>query len=757
MWVYNLPDVCRREGAGHVRLLDAGTGRRLAVERHQGLPHRLRKGHGAADTEDFSEFLLNGFPIRICNRKQQLFNKMRWLKTILYLSLFSLGSTQRARKPVAKVTDPYPKQTSFVRVFDNKFVTDDCKEYFFTGFNAWELIESAIGFPKVLPDDLSFLGDKNLLEYILDICVQTGLNVVRLFGHGTTSDISTQRYCCPGEYKEEVLQGLDYILDQAAQRDLKVILTFGDNWRSDFPDTVMYYVNNSDTATTQDDFWLDPTTKQMYKNHIAFMTSRVNSFNNRTYRDDPTIFAWNVINEPRCRSEECKRGNLLSEWIHEMAGFIKSVDPNHMVTVGEEGFYKPGCEQEYNPGTWASNNGQDSLLDHSSEHIDFVATHVWPDNWGRVDEEFLLNWLKAKKQDADILQKPLVIEEFGKATESMTDADEIANVRDPVYSTVYQHIEESFNENGYLRGGLFWTFNYGQPHEWSFGYGIRLGDSTWDYIQAHARLIAIKALAATPVEGCVPGRGAISTFTTERPEFFAQENPATCCDEDCGAMYGWIQGDIVSTTVTGSLAECCATCIEDAGCNGYNWCSCRGGCSGYDYQTCILKAVPFPQLPISSINEEDLKFLGGIPNVNYVPFTQCQFDYPCADPPYTCNARQFQRTIQCPTEDCNVFRGNLQGKTVVPDVAADTGLAVYTAAQCCEACKNTEGCNTWVYCNDPSGCDGYQPKLCALKYIDFEANPELTSKADDIFQVWLSGFLYDGELYEPETKSSRLN
>eukprot|EP01023_Acetabularia_acetabulum_P044570 TRINITY_DN4479_c0_g1_i2.p2 TRINITY_DN4479_c0_g1~~TRINITY_DN4479_c0_g1_i2.p2 ORF type:complete len:197 (+),score=28.51 TRINITY_DN4479_c0_g1_i2:167-757(+) len=169
-----------------------------------------------------------------------------------------------------KTVDPYPRQTGFVRVFDNKFVTDNCKEFFFTGFNAWELIEGAIGFPKVLPEDTSFLGDQNLLEYIFDICKATGLNVVRFFGHGTTSDISTQKYCCPGEYKEQVLQGLDYILDQAAQRDIKVVMTFGDNWRSDFPDTVMYYVNNSETAKTQDDFWKDETTKQMYKKHNRF-------------------------------------------------------------------------------------------------------------------------------------------------------------------------------------------------------------------------------------------------------------------------------------------------------------------------------------------------------------------------------------------------------------------------------------------------------------------------------------------------------
>lgn len=31
--------------------------------------------------------------------------------------------------------------------------------------------------------------------------------------------------------------------------------------------------------------------------------NRVNTFNNITYKDDPTIFAWELMNEPRCPSD----------------------------------------------------------------------------------------------------------------------------------------------------------------------------------------------------------------------------------------------------------------------------------------------------------------------------------------------------------------------------------------------------------------------------------------------------------------------
>ena len=66
-----------------------------------------------------------------------------------------------------------------------------------------------------------------------------------------------------------------------------------------------------------------------------------------------------------------------------MAKYLKKADPNHMITVGEEGFYTKGSAGEaVNPGTgWASLTGQDFIANHASPAIDFAAAHIWPDNW----------------------------------------------------------------------------------------------------------------------------------------------------------------------------------------------------------------------------------------------------------------------------------------------------------------------------------------------------------------------------------------
>ena len=45
-----------------------------------------------------------------------------------------------------------------------------------------------------------------------------------------------------------------------------------------------------------------------------------------------------------------------------------------------------------------------------------AGIHMWSDNWGRTDVPFAEGWLLAHMQDAALINKPLVLEEFGKAS-----------------------------------------------------------------------------------------------------------------------------------------------------------------------------------------------------------------------------------------------------------------------------------------------------------------------------------------------------
>lgn len=73
----------------------------------------------------------------------------------------------------------------------------------------------------------------------------------------------------------------------------------------------------------------------------------------------------------------------LQDWIEDMATFVKSMDKNHLLTVGLEGFYGPTTpgKLSLNPGEWASEVGTDFIRNFKIPNIDFASVHVYPDHW----------------------------------------------------------------------------------------------------------------------------------------------------------------------------------------------------------------------------------------------------------------------------------------------------------------------------------------------------------------------------------------
>ena len=85
---------------------------------------------------------------------------------------------------------------------------------------------------------------------------------------------------------------------------LQVIMAFVDNW----VEGVDLYTAWAG-ATNHVDFFTNPAVKQLYKDNVKALTSRINTINGRKYGEDPTIFAWDLINEPRCDTA-CPPGTI---------------------------------------------------------------------------------------------------------------------------------------------------------------------------------------------------------------------------------------------------------------------------------------------------------------------------------------------------------------------------------------------------------------------------------------------------------------
>lgn len=66
-----------------------------------------------------------------------------------------------------------------------------------------------------------------------------------------------------------------------------------------------------------------------------------------------------------------------------MANYTKTVDTNHLVTIGYEGFWgEYDADVTYNPGNgWAGITGQNFTQNIGHDEIDFAEIHYWPDEW----------------------------------------------------------------------------------------------------------------------------------------------------------------------------------------------------------------------------------------------------------------------------------------------------------------------------------------------------------------------------------------
>ena len=256
-------------------------------------------------------------------------------------------------------------------------------------------------------------GTRAHVDEVLEDAADMGLKVIRAWAFNDGAGEWNALQTAPGVFVERVFRGLDYVIYKAGQVGLRLILPFVNNW-DDYGGMSQYIAwdpiygtNSAQVATKHNDFYTDADTRRWYKSYVHTLVNRTNTYTGVKYKDDPTIFAWQLANEPRATGD--RSGNVLQRWMQEMSTYIKRVDPNHMLTTGEEGFYSGRS------GGWKydGSEGMDFIRNHRIAEIDFATVHLYPDQWG-LNYNTSLAWYQEHINDArNILGKPLLLEEFG--------------------------------------------------------------------------------------------------------------------------------------------------------------------------------------------------------------------------------------------------------------------------------------------------------------------------------------------------------
>jgi mannan endo-1,4-beta-mannosidase len=245
------------------------------------------------------------------------------------------------------------------------------------------------------------------------------------------------------------MQRLDFVVAEAAKRNIRLILPLVNNW-NEFGGMNQYVRWRG--GQYHDEFYTDATIKGWYKAWISHLLNRTNSITGIKYKDDPTILMWELANEPRCiggggangypRSPNCTTTTLVS-WAGEMSRYIKSLDRNHLVSVGDEGFL---CLPNATDWTENCNDGVDSYAFAALPHVDAMSVHLYPDSdsWGKTPE-WGTDWILKHVQKAKKLRKAVYLGEFGTKAKG---------VRNPVY---FEWTRALFFSGA--NGGLYWILS----------------------------------------------------------------------------------------------------------------------------------------------------------------------------------------------------------------------------------------------------------------------------------------------------------
>jgi mannan endo-1,4-beta-mannosidase len=272
--------------------------------------------------------------------------------------------------------------------------------------------------------------DRARMPETMTEAAREGLRVVRVWAHGEGGEDSSIKSVGgdradwprthpfrfnPEQWNEDEFVHLDRVISEAARHHIRVQLTLVNWWRdtggvtqylkwagiNDAADDTKPYGINVERAML---FYTNEQTRRLYREHVEKIVTRRNSVTGTLYRDDPTIMGYELMNEAQAVTG---RWSERRAWVAEMSAYIKSLDPDHLVTPGTWGYRTSWERREW-------------LEEHRLPTIDYCDVHNYPrdDHDSFVDSpEALGQFIDNRAAASFSLKKPLMLGEFGMGPE----------------------------------------------------------------------------------------------------------------------------------------------------------------------------------------------------------------------------------------------------------------------------------------------------------------------------------------------------
>ncbi|EQB50640.1 hypothetical protein CGLO_09896 [Colletotrichum gloeosporioides Cg-14] len=293
---------------------------------------------------------------------------------------------------VQSLAVPKPRQVgSFPSASGTRFTIDGQTKYFAGSNSYW----------------ISFLTNNADVDLVMDNVAKSGLKIFRVWGFNDVNTIPGNnqvwyQYLSASGSQINTgangLQRLDAVVSAAERKGVKLIINFVNFW-DDYGGFNAYV---KAFGGSKESWYTNAAAQAQYQAYVRAVVNR--------YKSSSAIFAWELANEPRCKA--CST-DVIYKWAESTSKFVKSLDSNHMVTLGDEGMGLPGdgsYPYQYGEGT-------DFVKNLGIKTLDFGTFHMYPDHWGVDLKTWSPGWIKSHGEACAKAGKPCLFEEYGSLSD----------------------------------------------------------------------------------------------------------------------------------------------------------------------------------------------------------------------------------------------------------------------------------------------------------------------------------------------------
>lgn len=338
--------------------------------------------------------------------------------------------------------------------------------------------------------------DKAKIDSHMAALEADGVSVLRLwaFSHESWHGFEPSK----GVYNEAEFDEFDYIIQSAAAHNIKLLPVLENYWTAyGGIDAVLGWEGLSGGDSNRWQFFNQskcPGCFTDYEDYVSHVLNHVNHYTGVAWKDDSTIFGWELMNEPRYQNatpNENTTGTTLRAWVDTMGAYIKNIDPNHMLDAGLEGH-----QSSYGFG---GDEGNPFIYIQESPYIDFTSAHPYPtESWANLTiaqtQALIGQWIS---DSHNVIGKPFFMGEFN-----------VSNVdRSSWWSAIYAEMETAGGD-----GDAFWWY---ETTNVDGTYGVLQGAPELAVFRQHsANMLAKDGVSGSPTPTSTNTPTATTTVTS---------------------------------------------------------------------------------------------------------------------------------------------------------------------------------------------------------------------------------------------------